>query len=166
MTETGPDRPAPRWGEYATPEEVAALHPQLARKPEPEPVPPPVVPPVRRGWDAPLTIGLLVLGAWNVLGSIPGYLDFGSLMHRAATLAGFTGVTVAPSAHAAGIVAIVVNAVLLAAAIAGSLILLRRHRRAVWVPLAAGALSLITVTVIGVIVLNASGIGDIVQHHS
>ncbi|HXR43153.1 MAG TPA: DUF6264 family protein, partial [Pseudolysinimonas sp.] len=83
-------RQPPRWGEYATPEEVAALNPELAARPEPAaPVAPPSAPAVtvpRRGWDAPLTIGLLVIGAWNVIGSIPSYLDFGALMRQAAAV--------------------------------------------------------------------------------
>src|ERR1700709_1761648 len=81
------DRPAPLYGEYATPAEVAAARGPLpdsdvALDPAPAPVRQPTsavarpsTAPVSR-WDRPITIALLAAGVVNVASSVPLYLDF------------------------------------------------------------------------------------------
>lgn len=167
------ERPRPRYGEYATPEEVARA--RGARAPDappaappgtalPRPLPPRARPP-RRGNNL-ITVLLLLFGIWNTVDSIPGYLDFGSVLSQAVALAGYGSVEFGAVAHTAGIVLLVVSLLLLIAAIGVSLRLIRDGRRSIWVPITAGALSVVvSVVVMTIVVANTPSLLDVLHNH-
>ena len=158
---TDEPRPAPQYGEYATPEEVAKLRgtqsppephtrqPEPVRHPAPRPIPRSAERPTarpderpRRAWDLPLTVGLLVLGFLLTLQSIEGFLNFGSTVSQSVSQAGLD-VEFGPEADVAGIILLLIHFALLLAALGVSVALLRAHRLAFWVPLTAGVLATI-----------------------
>ena len=173
------DRPAPRWGEYASPEELARLRaeqglPEPATA-EPEPVAIPGEPAAAEGaparpaprWDGPVTVGLLVLGLWNVIGTIPALLDFGPVFVEAAKLWGVADLEVGEAAFIGGRVLLGIWVVVMAAAIAGSWWRLRRGRTAFWVPLAGAAVAYLAMMIVMAVVLaSAPGFLDLVQNPS
>ena len=179
--EPGSSRPAPRYGEYATPEEVAAARGPLPVEPT-DPVsrlaaPIPTAAPPRRmlpSTPAPhprrannlITTLLLVFGIWNTVSSIPSYLDFGAALSQGLELLGYGTVSFGEVAHTAGIVLLAVSLLVLVAAVGLSLRLMRDGRRSVWVPLAAGALFVIaSVVVTTVIVANTPGLAHVLHNH-
>lgn len=177
--EPGAPRPAPRYGEYATPEEVAAARGPLPVEPS-DPVSrlaaplPPSAPP-RRALQPPpyprrannlITTLLLIFGIWNTLGSIPSYLDFGAALSQGFEIFGYGTIAFGPVAHTAGIVLLVASLLILVVAIGLSLRLMRDGRRSVWVPLAAGALFvLVSLVVTTVIVANTPGLAQVLHNH-
>ena len=160
---TDEPRPAPQYGEYATPEEVAKLRgtqsppePQT-RAPEPVRRPAPLSTPrsaerptsrstarpierPRRAWDVPLTVGLLALGFLLTVQSIEGFLNFGSTVAQSVAQAGLD-LEFGQEADAAGIILLFIHFALLLTALGVSVALIRAHRLAFWVPLTAGALA-------------------------
>jgi hypothetical protein len=179
VSDPGPDRAprqAPRWGEYATPEEVAALRGPDAAPPAPVPVPiaeaPPPTGAPRPGpppaghapaWDRPITVGLLVFGLIQVVSSIPLFLDFADSLST--WLTAYTGgsAAVPSSADAGGVVLLVLDVVLYAGALLLSLERMRRGRRAFWVPLVAGIAATIAQTVV-ILVVTAPVLAVAVQN--
>jgi hypothetical protein len=156
---TDEPRPAPQYGEYATPEEVAELRgPQSppqppARRPDPAPTPAPrplsrstgsaaveTTERPRRAWDVVLTVGLLAMGFALTVQSISGFLNFGSTVALSVAEAGLD-LEFGAEADAAGIILLIIHFVLLLTALGVSVVLLREHRLAFWVPLTAGALA-------------------------
>ncbi|MFC5500968.1 DUF6264 family protein [Lysinimonas soli] len=185
MTEPGRDpRPAPQYGEYATPEEVAAArgplpveHPEehgtvgpstLAQRLSTAPPPRGDRVASRRPagrWNAPITAFLLTLGAWFTISSIPGFLRFGSVLSQALAMYGITGVSFGPVAQTAGVVLLVVSLLLLIGAIGLSVLMIRRGRRSVWIPLLAGILMFLAYLVtIYLVVANTPGATDLLQN--
>jgi hypothetical protein len=167
-------RQAPQYGEYATPEEVAALRGDAA------PVPPPAARPTTPApaaapapasgrpsavaasgparFDRILTIGLLVLGALNLVTSTPSYLQFGAAVGDSFEMLGVEGFSSGRAADAAGIWILVISGVILLATIVLSRARLRAGRRAFWIPL-LGAVATYVVTfaiMLGVIFGDAS----------
>jgi hypothetical protein len=185
-----PRRQAPRWGEYATPEEVAEIRgPDADALPMPPDLRPHDAPPAPSGsplpgpppggsigpgaaprtaeaprWDAPITVGLLALGLVNLLNSIPGDLDFAAYLKAVFAASGFGTLDVPESARIAGIIALVIDILLLLAATVLSLARIRARRRAFWVPLAAGGISIVCLTVIYSIVLSGTDFIALVQN--
>jgi len=159
---TDEPRPAPEYGEYATPEEVARLRGvQLTPSPEPvvhraTPVPAATTRP-RRGWDLPLTSGLLLLGFILCVQMLPGFLDFSSLLTVSATQGGFDA-EFGAEADAVGIALFFVWSALFLAALGVSVGLLRARRLAFWVPLTAALIAFLTLTV-ALLVLTLSNPG-------
>jgi hypothetical protein len=174
----GEDRPTPRYGEYATPEEVAAARGPLPDAPaEPVRVAPertlsaarsaPVAP-IRRPTRANnlITTLLLVFGIWNTVTSIPSTLDLGATLSQGLQQFGYGDITFGPAAHTAGIVLIAISFVVLLAAVGVSLRLMREGRRSIWVPLAAGALYLLaSFIVMTVVVANTPGLLQVLHNH-
>ena len=177
-TGPGASRPAPRYGEYATPEEVAAARGPLPVEPS-DPVsrlaaPLPSTAPPKRTQPPPsprrannlVTTLLLIFGIWNTLGSIPSYLDFDAALSQAFEILGYGPVAFGAVAHTAGIVLLVVSSLVLVVAIGVSFRLMHDGRRSVWVPLAAGALSVVSsVVATTVIVANTPGLAQVLHNH-
>lgn len=169
MSSIEPDpRPRPRYGEYATPEEVARLRgdaaPRAAGIPPQRdlqiPLPtaagaqsPPsgardASAPRRRG-DIAVTVALLVFALWNVLGAMPAFsrLD-ASLAQSFAMMPGSPeGIVLGEPTRVTGQLLIAVWAVLFLAAVGFSVMRIRARRRAFWVPLVFGALSVLAVLI-------------------
>jgi hypothetical protein len=153
-------RPAPQYGEYATPEEVAALR---GTPVEPAPVAaPPVVRPPRpsgaRRYDRPATIALLLFGLINLLQYAGPLMDFANTLDRYLIGTPYDAIDFGEAARIGGLVLLGILTVLLVAAVACSYLLLRRGRVAFWVPLTAGALTILAwVATLTVVVLQTPG---------
>ncbi len=186
-----PARPAPRYGEYATPEEVAAIMGRpagdadggasatSAARVDPPPVGAPPHDPARpgswpppttgrvapepapvarsggiRAWDAPVTVGLLVLGLWNTISAMPFLVDLGAALSAAyADQPVLADLEFGEPTRIAGLVLLVVYAVIELAAIGVAVPLLRRGRLAFWVPVSAGALTGLAVLVVSTVIV-------------
>ncbi len=177
MSEPEPSRPErPQYGEYASPEEVAAARgPLPAAQPEPAPapgarrLPAPAGPPVAahpRRVNNLITMLLLILGIWNTVTSIPSYLDFGHVLSQGLQAAGYGSVAFGAAAHTAGIVLLVLSLLVLIAAVGVSLRLIRLGRRSIWVPLAAAGVFLIgSIVIMAVLVANTPALADVLHNH-
>jgi hypothetical protein len=180
--ESGNARPErPQYGEYATPEEVAAARGLLpAAQPDPVPapgagmMPPPTGSPVVTGAAARhprqannlITVFLLIVGLWNTITSIPSYLDLGPALTQGLEAAGYGSVTFGAAAHTAGIVLLVFSLLVLIVAAGLALRLIRLGRRSVWVPLAAaGVFVLGSIVVMTVVVANTPALADVLHNH-
>lgn len=143
MTES---RPTPQYGEYASPEEQAKAM-GAAAWPAPQPAEPAPVPRVRSSRDMVITVTLLGIGLVWVLLSIPGAADLPATLNRTYELQGYTG-TYGPVelASTLGLLMNISSIVVWAITCAVSIAMLRRHRRAVYVPIigavVAGAIAL------------------------
>lgn len=196
------ERPArPQYGEYATPEELAALQASraeaesqsgVAQAPatsagsvaaipapverddaarnaarsaarSPDPVPGVVAdrsgtdsstrPTGLRRWDRPITIGLLVFGALNLLLTSPSMLAPSAQFSESLDLVGVTGFSSFAALDAAGVALLVTHGVLLIVAVALSLARLHAGRIAFWIPLTAGILAAIVMLVVYAVVI-------------
>lgn len=149
-------RPRPAYGEYATPEEQRAhiLRPDPALTPHAPPVvstpPGPITfgaasgttdgtVPRPRVVDRIVTIALLTYGLFNVLSSVPAFLDFGVYLQSLSTVLG-ADVTLSDPAAAKpwGTAAAIVLIVGWIGTAAISLWSLSRRRLTWWIPLTAG----------------------------
>jgi hypothetical protein len=153
-------RPAPQYGEYATPEEVAALRGlpvETPVVPSPAPVaivPRPAVSGARR-YDRPVTIALLLFGVINFVQYAGAMLDFDTFLELATAGTPTEAIDFGEPARVGGYVLFGVSLALLLGAGFASVQLLRRRRVAFWVPLVAGALAVATwVVVLVAIVLQ------------
>lgn len=168
-SETPPaSRPAPQYGEYATPEEVARItgRPVPGSEPAPPPVPSPspterssswpsderpARPPLR--WDPPVTIALLMVGLWNVITSIPAFWNLDrELAQSFAAMPADLGVDLSDvqlgePTLIGGRILLGVWIVLFLVALGVSVTRLRARRRAFWVPLVAGVVAILAVVV-------------------
>jgi hypothetical protein len=165
-------RQAPLYGEYATPEEVAEIRgpdaeplvPVVLAPPSGRPLPGPPPPGAAshtaapNGWDAPITLALLAFGVFDVIRSAIGYLDFRGTLVEFARVLGVDSARFPASVQVWGDVLIAIDVVLLVTAAAVSFRLIRRGRRAFWVPLAAGALAAMIGGILLLAVLSASGV--------
>ncbi|MEO6943308.1 MAG: DUF6264 family protein [Lacisediminihabitans sp.] len=160
-------RPRPQYGEYASPEDQAkAIGIPLVHVPKTVPAAAPVADPVhsvekgkekdahsavasnstatraKRSRDTVATVMLLGLGLAWILISIPGTSDLAGTLNRTYALQGYTG-KYGPVALASilGLVINISSLVLWGITCAVSIALIRRHRRAFYVPLIGGALS-------------------------
>jgi hypothetical protein len=152
-------RPAPQYGEYATPEEVAALRGETASPPPADPGPPHAAAqePARgstwRRLDRPITIALIAFGVLNLLQYAGALLDFDYFLDVATRETILDDVDFTEAARVGGIVLFVVCLALVLASGAIAVLLLRRGRVAFWVPLVAGALSILAWVVVLVVIL-------------
>ena len=163
-------RPRPQYGEYATPEEVAALR-GIPLEP-PAPPPPPTGPPVAArngagavaptGWrrlDRPVTIALLVFGVFNVIQSAPLFLDFVPTLELAAksvTYVDLASLEFGEAARVGGYALFAISIVLLVAAAGFSYLALSRSRVAFWIPLTAAALNFVAYVIVLAVVLYST----------
>jgi len=162
-------RPRPQYGEYATPEEVAALRgvplePQSAAAPPPPTASrtaPRVTAPLT-GWrrfDRPITIALILFGVFNVIQSAPLFLDFGPTLELAAksvTYVDLASLEFGDAARVGGYVLFAMSIVLLVAAAGFSYLALSRSRVAFWIPLAAAGLNFVSYVVVLAVVLYST----------
>ncbi|WP_309712233.1 DUF6264 family protein [Pseudolysinimonas sp.] len=170
-------RPRPQYGEYATPEEVAALRGVPLETPASTTPPPPTGPPAAprsasrvaapaKGWrrlDRPITIALVLFGLVNVIQSAPLFIDFVPTLELAAKSVTYGPVDLSTlefgeAARVGGYVLFAISIVLLVAAAGFSYLALSRSRVAFWIPLTAGALNLVCyVVVLGVVLYSTPG---------
>lgn len=177
MTE---QRPRPQYGEYASPEEqakaigvplepaphasaphVSAPHaaaPQAATPPAATPVP--IVmgtdstPRVRRSRDVVVTVVLLGIGLAWVLLSIPGTSDLAETLDRTYALQGYTGhYGPVALASALGLAMNITSLVLWGITCAVSITLLRRHRRAFYVPIIGAVVSGLVIVALTIVAM-------------
>ena len=164
MSDRTPEqRPRPRYGEYATPQEQAEIvaksmppvSPLLVPSDHAESVPVPTgaieadaasaAP--RRRWDLILSVALLLLGLWNVLGSFAQFSDVSSTIQQVFDMQGIGQYTPSPAAGAAGTVIIVANVALFAVATWLTVRRLMVGKLAFWIPLTAGVISFVVMMV-------------------
>lgn len=155
-------RPAPQYGEYATPEEVAALRGPAPAAPAatPDPVPAPAAPPgsTWRRMDRPLTVAFIAFGVINLLQYAGAMLDFEYFLEVTTKGTFAEAIDFTEAARVGGVVLFLICLVLLLASTAVAVLLLRRGRIAFWVPLVAGVLTAIAwVVVLGAILLQTPG---------
>jgi hypothetical protein len=163
-------RPRPQYGEYATPEEVAALR-GIPLGPPARTVPPTVptaalragTAPVNtwRRLDRPITVALIVFGVINVVQSAPLFLDFVATLKLAAKSVTYGPVDLSllefgEPARIGGYVLLAISIVLLVAAAGFSYLALSRSRVAFWIPLSAGGLNLLCYVVVLAVVLYST----------
>ena len=155
-------RPLPQYGEYATPEEVAALRGVPDAAPPPR-VERPVSVPEPRGsrWrrlDRPITIALIAFGAINLLQYSAAFLDFEGFLETVTEGTVAEKIDFTDAARLGGVVLFLLCLVLLVTSSAAAVLLLRRGRVAFWVPLVAGAITVLAwVIVLGVILVQTPG---------
>jgi hypothetical protein len=166
-------RPRPQYGEYATPEEVAALrgvpleHPPRTMPPTgpsdaPRASSATAAPP--SGWrriDPAITIALILFGIINVVQSAPLFLDFVSTLELAAKSVTYGPVDLSSlefgePARIGGYVLLAISIALLVAAAGFSYLAFSRSRVAFWIPLAAGGLNLVSYVVVVAVVLYST----------
>jgi hypothetical protein len=168
-------RPAPEYGEYATPEEVAAITGRPVEAPAlpvDAPVaageqelaeaeragsgdadPEPEAKPARPVWDTALTIALLAAGAWNAFGSVADPTSFGRSLQESARTLGYTGDLSGGATPAIGVGIAIVSASLVVLCAVLSLRAAPRFRRIFWIPLSGAVLSSIAFVVGSVLVM-------------
>lgn len=156
MTED--ERPRPKYGEYATPqnqaEAIAGSMPPVS--PLLTPGSSPVAPPdparqdvrPRRRWDLILSIGLLAYGFFNVVAGFFQYSNIAEVVNQAYALQGVGEFTSTEFAETVGLAINVVNVVIYAVTALVTIRLLRARRLAFYVPLIGGALAAIVVAVL------------------
>ncbi|WP_309713214.1 DUF6264 family protein [Pseudolysinimonas sp.] len=157
-------RPVPQYGEYATPEEVAALRGTAAPGSPllPQPSPSPAVVSLRgstlRRLDRPVTIALIAFGVLNLVQFAGVLLDFEGFLEVATKGTSAEPIDFTDAARIGGVVLFVVSLALVLASAAIAVLMLRQGRIAFWVPLVGGALSVLAWGVVLVaIVLQTPG---------
>jgi hypothetical protein len=159
-------RPAPQYGEYATPEEVAALRGVAVDAPAPTPAPvartaPSVDSPRGSAWrrmDRPITIALIAFGVLNLIQYAGPLLDFEYFLEVATKGTFAESIDFGDAARIGGVVLFALCLALVLASGAIAVFRLRRGRVAFWIPLVAGALSALAwVVVLFVILLQTPG---------
>ena len=156
-------RERPQYGEYASVDEQVAAG---GYRVEPEPATPvapasptrfappsaaarvPGAPPAQRPWDLALTVAFLVFGAYSVVSSIPGLLDFGATINQIYALSGYGDYTEIGLANTIGIVILVSQSVLFIATVIVTALRLRARKMAFFVPLIGGVVAGIVIFVL------------------
>jgi len=145
-------RERPQYGEYASVDEQVAAG-GYAVEPEPvapvaQPLAPPLAttriagaPPAQRPWDLALTVAFLVFGAYSVVSSIPGLLDFGTTINQIYALSGYGDYTEIALADGIGIGILVSQSVLFIVTVVITALRLRARKLAFFVPLIGGAVA-------------------------
>lgn len=137
-------RPEPKYGQYAP-------IPPAVEQPEPTVAAAPPAP--NRTRDIVITTVLLLIGVYDVVTGFAGFASLGAALTQAYELQGIPGFASAVFADQMGVVINVVKTVLLVLTIVVSLLLVGRHRRAFWVPLAGGLVAALVVVVCILVVL-------------
>jgi hypothetical protein len=154
-------RPAPQYGEYATPEEVAALRGTAVDPPAPKPAtvtrtPPPIDAPRVSTWrrmDRPITIALIAFGVLNLIQYAGPLLDFEYFLEITTKGTFAEDIDFGDAARIGGVVLFVLCLGLVLASGAIAVLRLRRGRIAFWVPLVAGAVSALAWVVVLFVIL-------------
>jgi hypothetical protein len=172
MSDRPTSGPAPRWGEYA-PVAAPVAPPEVERAPEPEVRKPETHKPVSlrdslrgtakstdsaesvdgparpvRRWDRILTSALLALAVLNVLTGIPAMLDLPETLSTYYRTFGMGSYTSVALASGVGIAINVSQVVLLIVTVLLTTASLRAHRISFWIPLTAGVISTILISVL------------------
>lgn len=149
-------RQAPRYGEYATPEEVAALRgvpaPALPDPEQTRVADTSQVSTLRR-FDRPVTVALIAFGILNLLQYAGALLEFDYFLEVATKGTFAEAVDFADAARVGGVVLFLLCLALVVGSGAIAVLLLRRRRVAFWVPLVAGALSVLGWIVVLVVIM-------------
>ena len=132
------DRPEPKYGQYAPAAPAAS-----ATKPTelPPPPPPPVVAPPNRTRDVIVTTVLLLVGVFDVVTAFATFADLGASLSLVYKQLGIDGTVATDLAAPYGLAINIARITVLVITIAVSLLLIARHRRAFWVPLAGYVLA-------------------------
>lgn len=170
-------RERPQYGEYATPDEQVAAggyavepapvvsstsvtstgHSQPLAQPFAQPHPATRIagaPPAPRTWDVALTVAFLVFGAYSVVSSIPGLLDFGATLKQLYRLSGYGEYTQIDLANGIGIGILVSQSVLFVATVVVTMARLRARKIAFFVPLIGGVVSGVVIFVLMLIAIT------------
>ncbi len=143
-------RPEPKYGQYA-PIVPAPLAPEPVVL-TPTPTPPPAPAP-NRTRDIVFTTLLLLLGVYDVVTGFVGFASLGTALAQAYEVQGIPGFASKALADQVGIGINIGKTALLVVTIVVSLVMIARHRRAFWIPLAAGVLAALGVIVCVLVVL-------------
>jgi hypothetical protein len=150
MTEPDP-RPEPKYGQYAPVAPVEAA-PETAWPP---PEPPPPAPAPNRTRDVVVTTVLLLLGVFDVVSSFSTFAQLASALTQVYAQFGIDGAASASVVAPFGLAINIVRISVLAVTVVVSLLLIARHRRAFWVPVAGWVLAgLVTSILVAVAMLN------------
>ena len=162
-------RDRPQYGEYASPDEQVAAggFPVEPASVESRPVAPGAAhapplaatrvagaPPTQRTWDLALTVAFLVFGAYSVVSSIPGLLDFGATIKQMYSLSGYGEYTEIALANGIGIGILVTQSVLFVVTVVLTLARLRAGKIAFFVPLIGGAVAGVVIFVLMIIAIT------------
>lgn len=140
------ERPQPRYGQYAPTPTVLPMAP-IAE--------PAVIPAPRRSADVFVTTALLLLGVVDVVTGFPQFRNLASTLRATYAAQGLPAFTADALANSMGVGINIARVTLLAATIAVSLVLIRRHRRAFWVPLVGAAVAaLVVIVCVFVVIIN------------
>jgi hypothetical protein len=161
------DRPAPQYGEYATPEEQAraaglkyippVAAERVMQQPEPpvgQDIPGPQAPTLQRQrpYDRFLTVVLLAIAGFSLAQSIPNDLDFSASLDTVLKRAGVGSFTDAALADRVGIWLLVAQSILVVLTFVWAISAMRRGRASFYIPI-IGALAFAIVVVIVCIVM-------------
>lgn len=172
-----PDRPRPQYGEYATPEQLAAARGLTLAQMQDQITPPRVAVPAdsaapaaataaaqsadaaapaqkRRLVDRAVTIGLLVFGLFYTLLNIPGFLAMSETMQLSYDFMGYGEFRATDLAATLGVVAAVLQVAIWLVTASVSFAMMKRGRAAWWVAVAGGMVALIAFAVISTIILS------------
>jgi hypothetical protein len=154
---TDDQRPQPRYGQYApVPPVSPAPAPPAARPDPPAPLPPPVARAhdrPRRTWDVVLTTLLLLIGVYDVVTGFTVYGNLSAPLQDVFEQQGIGEFTSDALAVQVGVVLNVLRVMLIAAAVVLGLMRINRNRIAFWVPLGAGAISVLATLVASVVLI-------------
>lgn len=153
MTEPVTDpRPEPKYGQYAPVAPGAPDAPPVEQLPPP---PPPVVAQPNRTRDVVITTVLLLVGVFDVVTAFATFADLGPSLSLVYKQLGIEGSASATIAAPFGVAINIVRISVLVVTIVVSLLLIARHRRAFWVPLAGYVLAgLVTTALVVAVMLN------------
>lgn len=160
------DRPRPKYGEYAP------IPPVTAAAPVPAPVvveaeEAPATAPRRRTWDLILTTTLLLVGVYDVVVTYPQFADLAAGLGTVYSQQGVGDFTSDALATSMGTAINVSRIVILGIAIGLTLWSINRHRISFWIPLSAGVLAGLIVTVcVCVVVVTDPALAQYVAEQS
>ncbi|MBX3098400.1 MAG: hypothetical protein KF761_02370 [Salinibacterium sp.] len=151
------DRPEPKYGQYAPIPPDTEPKPVAVSSPPPPPAPKagkaPAAP--NRARDIIITTVLLLLGVFDVVSAFATFADLGPTLTEVYGQLGITGASTAALAAPLGFAINVVRISVFAVTVVVSLVLIERHRRAFWVPIAGFLVAGITSSVLlGIVMLN------------
>ena len=155
-----PSRQAPQYGEYATPEEVAAITgvpptpaAPLVPAPDVSARRPTAAPTGARRFDRPVTVGLLTFGVFMLFLYGPVLLDLAMALQVSSASGVLADARFGEAATIGGRVLFGILLVLLVTATWWSTSALRAGRVTFWIPLTAGLIGIVAFIVTMVIVL-------------
>ena len=175
-----PQRPRPKYGEYATPQEQAEIiakslppvSPVLQPRDQegsrpvravPEvhpgttvpmtPIPSTARPP--RRWDRILSIALLAYALFSTLSGFAQYGDLPAVVQSVYDIQGVGTFASSPLAEGMGPAIVIVNVAIFVLTVFLTVRRLQKNRLAFWIPLVAGTLSIVvTAVLLGIVIFN------------